>query len=147
MIRFRNATDADFDLTFQIKRKSIKPYIEKIWGWDDAVQLEFHIEDFKSEKIKIIMDESDDAIGLIITTENKTHIYLKSLLLCDNVQGKGIGTEILRDLIKQAKSKSKQIELQVFKVNKRAKALYERLGFSTTGETELHYQMSTSYFN
>lgn len=147
MIRFRNATDADFDLIFQIKRKSIKPYIEKIWGWDDAVQLEFHIKDFKSEKIKIIMDESNDAIGLIIAIENKTHIYLQSLLLCDNVQGKGIGTEILHDLIKQAKSKSKQIELQVFKVNKRAKALYKRLGFSTTGQTEFHYQMSISYSN
>ena len=147
MIRFRNATDADFDLIFQIKRKSIKPYIEKIWGWDDAVQLEFHNEDFKSEKIKIIIDESNDAIGLIIAIENKTHIYLQSLLLCDNVQGKGIGTEILHHLIKQAKSKSKQIKLQVFKVNKRAKALYERLGFSTTGQTEFHYQMSISYSN
>jgi len=145
-IRVRNATDADFDLTFQIKKTSIKPYIEKIWGWEDAVQIEFHIKDFKPEKIKILLDENNDAIGLLITTEDDTHIYIQSLLLCENAQGKGIGTEILHELIKQAKSKSKQIELQVFKVNKRAKALYERLGFSTTGQTAFHYRMSIANF-
>ncbi|MCX2585608.1 GNAT family N-acetyltransferase [Pedobacter sp. MR22-3] len=144
MINFRNATNADFNLAFQIKKTSIKPCIEKIWGWDDGVQLDFHTKDFNPEKTKIIMDESNEAIGLMVTTEDDTHIYLQSLLLCQNAQGKGLGTEILLELIGQARSRSKQIKLQVFKVNTRAKALYERLGFSTTGQTAFHHQMICS---
>jgi len=51
MINFRNATNADFNLAFQIKKTSIKPCIEKIWGWDDGVQLDFHTKDFKPRKL------------------------------------------------------------------------------------------------
>lgn len=142
MVLFRNATAADFDLTLQIKKTSIKPCIDQIWGWDDSVQLEFHTKDFDPEKIKILIDEQNAAIGLLVTKEDDTRIYLQSLLICDHTQGKGIGTAVLYELIQQAKLRSKLIELQVFKVNKRAKALYERLGFCTTGETAFHYQMS-----
>jgi len=142
MIRVRNATDADFDLTFEIKKTSIKPYIEKIWGREDAVQLEFHVKDFSPKKTKILVDENNDAFGFFVTTEDDRQIYLDNLLLGNNAQGQGIGTEMLHELIMQAKSRSKQIKLQVFKVNTRARALYKRLGFNTTRQTESHYQMS-----
>jgi ribosomal protein S18 acetylase RimI-like enzyme len=33
------------------------------------------------------------------------------------------------------------VELGVFKINDRARALYERLGFITTGETGTHFEM------
>ncbi|MFF5380298.1 GNAT family N-acetyltransferase [Pedobacter suwonensis] len=141
MIHFRNATNADFNLAFQIKKTSIKPYIAQIWGWDDDVQLEFHIKDFNPEKTKIFFDESNEAVGLMVTSEDDTNIYLQSLLLRQNAQGKGLGTKILRELIEQARSRSKQIKLQVFKVNNRAKALYERLGFITIGQTVFHDEM------
>jgi RimJ/RimL family protein N-acetyltransferase len=142
MILFRNATDADFDLTYQIKKTSLKPYIEKIWGWNEEVQLDFHIKDFKPEEIKILQDEDGDDIGLLITSEDNISLCIKSILLTNNAQGNGVGTAVLADLIEQARSGNKRIELQVFKVNERAQKLYERLGFRVVGETELHYQMA-----
>ncbi len=57
-----------------------------------------------------------------------------------SAQGGDIGTAVISRLIDQA-STNKRLELQVLKVNARAKKLYERLGFKTTGEKELHYQM------
>ncbi len=142
MLRCRNATDADFDLIFQIKKSSIKPHIEKIWGWDDAVQLNFHAKDFNPEITKILTDDSGTAVGLLIVTEDDKSIYLQNLLVCNTAQGKGAGTQILNDLIAQAKLKSKPIRLQVFKINIRAMALYQRLGFTVTGQTEHHYKMA-----
>ena len=35
----------------------------------------------------------------------------------------------------------KPLQLQVFKINDRARALYERFGFETIGQTEHHIQM------
>jgi GNAT superfamily N-acetyltransferase len=141
MISFRDATQADFQLTYQIKKSSIKPYIEKIWGWNDEIQLNFHRKDFKPEQVKIIQNEHRDEIGLLSLTEDSTCLYIKSILICDFAQKKGIGTTILSDLIEKARSTNKRVELQVFKVNEEAKKLYENLGFKTIGQTDLHYQM------
>jgi len=142
MILSRNATDDDFELTYQIKKTSLKPYIEKIWGWNEEVQLDFHIKDFKPEGTKILRDEYGNDIGLLSTSEDDTTLHINNILLRNTAQGNGIGTAVLSDLIEQAKSGNKRIELQVFKVNERAKKLYERLGFRVVGQTELHYQMA-----
>jgi GNAT superfamily N-acetyltransferase len=142
MIAFKNATTADFDLTYQIKKASIKPYIEQIWGWDEEIQLSYHVQDFKPDLIKILINGDGIDIGLISVVESDASFLVQNLLLCESAQGSGIGTAILTDLIEQAKLLNKRIELQVFKVNERAKALYERLGFKTVGQTEHHYQMA-----
>jgi ribosomal protein S18 acetylase RimI-like enzyme len=128
MIAFRNATTADFDLTYQIKKASIKPYIEQIWGWDEDVQLNYHVQDFKPDLIKILINKDGLDIGLLCVMESDTSLHIQNFLLCDSAQGNGIGTAVLSNLIEQAKSLNKGIGLQVFKVNERAKAFYERLG-------------------
>jgi ribosomal protein S18 acetylase RimI-like enzyme len=141
MVKFRDATDADFELAFQIKENSIKPYIEKIWGWDDKVQREYHKNDFKPEHIQIILDNNNNEIGLLNTTEDNESIYIKSILIHHAAQGTGIGTKIITAIIERSRLTNKRIELQVFKINERAKGLYEKLGFVTIGQTEWHYQM------
>jgi RimJ/RimL family protein N-acetyltransferase len=141
MVLFRDATEADFEVTYAIKRSSIRPYVEMIWGWNDEAQLEFHKKDFDPRQITILIDPDHNAIGLLNVTENESVLTIKSILICDKAQGGGIGTAVLSRLIDQARSTNKRLELQVLKVNARAKKLYERLGFKTTGETELHYQM------
>jgi ribosomal protein S18 acetylase RimI-like enzyme len=146
MIAFRNATNADLDLTYQIKKASIKPYIEQIWGWDEEVQVNYHVQDFKPEQIKILINEDGLDIGLFSVIESDTSFLVQNLLLSDSAQGNGIGTAVLSHLIEQAESLNKKIELQVFKVNERAKAFYERLGFKIVEKTEQHYQMAIENF-
>ena len=53
-------------------------------------------------------------------------------------QGKGIGTEILKDILEI--NKDKNIHIQYFKQNTVGN-LYARLGFIPNGETNYHYQM------
>ena len=54
-------------------------------------------------------------------------------------QNKGIGTAILKEIIFE--NKGKNIKLQVFKINKRAIKLYEKMGFERTYENNTHYIM------
>lgn len=144
MISYRQATDSDFELAFQIKLDSIKPYIEQIWGWNQEVQLDFHKKDFKPEQMQIILDEDGQEIGLLNKVETDQSIYLLNLLICGVAQGKGIGTNILKDIIRQSCLTNRKIELQVFKINDGAKRLYQKLGFTVVTETEFHYQMTFS---
>ena len=53
-------------------------------------------------------------------------------------QGLGLGTKVLKDIIKSA---DKEIKLQYFKDNPVYK-LYEKLGFIVDGENDNHYTMS-----
>ncbi len=142
MIRYRKATDTDFELTFQIKTHSIRPYVETIWSWDDQVQLDYHVKDFKPENIQIILDNNDKEIGLINVTENDELTYIKSILIHSSAQGKGVGTKVTTDIIQRSRLANKRVELQVFKINKLARVLYEKLGFKITGQTDLHYKMT-----
>lgn len=34
----RSATPDDHDLIYLLKSQSVRPYVEKIWGWDESYQ-------------------------------------------------------------------------------------------------------------
>ena len=36
--KIRFATPDDYDLIYALKTESIRPYVEKIWGWDEDYQ-------------------------------------------------------------------------------------------------------------
>lgn len=61
-----------------------------------------------------------------------------NICIVSEYQGKGIGTKILKDILE--KYNDTDIEIQYFKQNP-VGALYERLGFEKSGETNFHYQM------
>jgi ribosomal protein S18 acetylase RimI-like enzyme len=143
MISYRQANENDFDLTLKIKSHSLRQYIEQIWGWDANVQLEYHRKQFNPKQIRIILDNNKE-VGLIDMEENIDNIFIANILIEQEFQEKGIGRNVLVDIIGKAVEQNKRIELQVFKINTRAKRLYEELGFSVTGETDLHYKLSYS---
>lgn len=140
MILYRQAYDEDFDLTFRIKTNSTREHVEKIWGWDDITQLDYHKKHFNPNKIKIIIDDTQE-VGYISTSITGNILFIENILIDSVFQGRNIGTKVLLDTIKTASEQGKNIELQVFKINTRAKQFYERLYFQTFGQTELHYKM------
>ena len=140
MISYRKANDDDFDFTFRIKTSSSKQLIEKIWGWDNAVQLNYHKNRFDPGKTKIIIYEKQE-VGYISSYVNNDTLFIENILLDTSFQGKRIGTKVLLDTIQNAVKSKQSVELQVFKINDRAKKLYERLNFHTFEQTELHFKM------
>ncbi|MCS7263252.1 MAG: GNAT family N-acetyltransferase [Armatimonadetes bacterium] len=64
-------------------------------------------------------------------------IPLLSIAIADSHQGLGLGMAMMELLIEGAKLKGMEgIELHVFKHNRRAIALYRKLGFEIVGETD-----------
>ena len=59
-------------------------------------------------------------------------------------QGRGLGTAILRSLLRRAADASKPLSLHVLKANPRAAALYEREGLRVVGSEEVRLLMRTS---
>ncbi len=139
-IAYRPAKPSDLDLTYNIKVKSLKPYVEQIWGWDEDVQKKLHIERFDYHKTSIIVKGNID-IGLYELREQDETVFIDNILIIEGFQSQGIGSLILHKIITLAKQKGFNIRLQVFKINRRAKKFYERWDFIQIDEAKFHYVM------
>jgi ribosomal protein S18 acetylase RimI-like enzyme len=115
-------------------------YIAATWGWDEAWQLEHFRTSFRPEARSVI-ELQGDPIGFVDIVERKDCFYLENIEIAPLYQSRGIGARIIQKLIERARQKLLPVKLQVLKVNPRARALYERLGFRCTGETATHFVM------
>lgn len=136
----RRARAGDFDALFVIHRAAMGDYIAATWGWDEAWQLEYFRRSFRPAARSVIEFEGR-AIGFVDVIERGECIYLENLEIVPQYQSHGIGTRIIQKLIERARLKLLPVKLQVLKVNPRARALYDRLGFRCVSETNTHFVM------
>jgi ribosomal protein S18 acetylase RimI-like enzyme len=141
-ITYRAATQADFDFLWELHRVELRPYIEAIWGWDEAWQLEYFQAHFDPSNQRIIRFR-DQEIGTIKVEKRENEIFLAYIVILSVYQGKGLGTAVIQELLDKAKQNELPVKLKVLKTNP-ARQLYERLGFIVTEEHDTHYWMSTS---
>lgn len=134
----REVTHQDYNFIYHVKTTTLKPHIELVWGWDEAVQTKYLEESFGLETQLIITHEQEE-IGILELNELEKRLEVVELEILPAYQRKGIGTKILQDIIEEYKGKGKQVGIGCFKINGDAKRLYERLGFIMIKETETHY--------
>lgn len=138
-ITTRPMKDSDFELSFEIKKKALGPYITKRWGWDDTVQRRFHREHWnKRELIAIQLDGID--IGTLWIKKFNDHWRFGEFFILPQYQNRGVGSHILSKVITDADQTHLPIRLEYLKWNPVA-SLYERNGFHCIGENETHYFM------
>jgi len=82
-----------------------------------------------------------NAVGLIAVEEPGDELRLDEIQLARAWRGRGIGTELIRDLLRKAAADGKALRLQVLRGDARARELYLRLGFAVTGENDTHHLM------
>lgn len=134
------ATINDSDFFYQVKKTVLKNYIEKIWGWNEDFQIQFHQQNFHVDETRIIkMDKA--AVGVVEIKEDAYRIFISSLYLLPQYQNKGIGSSIIQQLITKATDKNKRVALEVLKINTGAQKLYKKLGFVLTEGDDTKYFM------
>lgn len=139
-IGLQNATHRDFDFLYTLHKAAMKEYVEKTWGWDEVFQKTHFVKHFDPGALQIVVANTTE-IGCISIIDKEDHVFLNRIEILPAYQNRGIGTFLIEKTVTQAQSENKSVFLQVLKINKRAKALYERLGFSVCGGTATHYQM------
>ncbi len=140
--QFCEYQDEDFENLHRIKKDCFKWYVEKIYGWDDKKQIEFSkdfIREHKKDMKVIVCMRQKIGVFTNYIDENKESVI--SLFFIDKkFQNQGIGTNILKEQLKEDERNCRSTILQVFKENK-ARFLYEKMGFEVYDETETHYKM------
>ena len=141
-VSLRPATARDSRFAYDLKKAALGEYVERTCGWDENVQRKLHQRRFRPSETQIIVCENRD-IGLIATHRAPDHIHLRQLFLLPAAQNNGVGSYLMRQILRGADQKALPVRLQVLKTNSRAKAFYERLGLAPVGETDTHYQMES----
>ncbi|MAV90452.1 MAG: hypothetical protein CL676_03460 [Bdellovibrionaceae bacterium] len=130
----------DYEFLKTVHHVTLKPHVEKIWGWDELVQDSYFKNGFHPDHIQIIFYEGIP-IGYLELTQEESIVTIANILILPRFQGFGIGSKIINDLIERNIASGLITKLGVFKINTRAKKLYESLGFQIQSETETHFVM------
>ena len=138
-VRLRAYQDRDFEFARGLYFETMRWAIERHFGWDQTQQENSFVKWFKPAEVSIITADGTDA-GWIQQRQNHGEIFLGSIYVIPAMQGKGIGTHVIRTLIELAGSRSQALTLAVMKINP-AVGLYERLGFRITSEDEYKLYM------
>jgi ribosomal protein S18 acetylase RimI-like enzyme len=136
-LTLRKATPNDSEFAYRAKRAVFKEYVE---GWDEDEQRQLHQQRFGAQDFRVINLSGTD-VGIIAVVVTPDCLTVNQLFLLPEHQGKGIGHRCMLIILEDARQLGLPVRLRVMKVNPRALAFYQRLGFVRTGETATHYLM------
>lgn len=131
---YRNAEESDREAIYQLYRLVMRGFISDIWGWDEQWQRSDFFTHFDPQGITMALNEHD-LVGYSHIENRDGQIFIRMLVVHPRHQRNGIGTRLLASVIASAGRKSRNVGLEVFKINGAAKAFYERHGFKVDGET------------
>lgn len=142
--KIRIATPNDHDLIYTLKAESVRPYVEKIWGWDENYQKKDFDSDFSNIEQFHVIEIDNSLVGFVQYYFEYPYFEVVEIHLLPECRCKGIGSDILRNLQKGCIAQDRKIRLGCFKENHRAKQLYLNLGFIQTEETDTHFILEYS---
>lgn len=148
-ITVRSAVAGDDAFLYELYRSTRSEEIAAL-GWDSAQEQSFlklqftaqrrhHEIAFPKADHRIILS-GNRPIGRILVFKSASEIRLVDIALLPAHRGSGIGASLIRRLSEEARSEGKPVTLHVGKSN-RAAGLYQRLGFSITGDIGTDYKM------
>ena len=139
-MELRQGTIADSEFAYQTKKAAFRAYVEMVWGWNEAEQRRLHERRFGAHEFIVIQASGAD-VGILVTAREPDCVAVKQLCVLPEYQNRGIGTACMVRVIADARRDGLPVRLRVLRVNTRAAALYRRLGFEETGDSDTHIFM------
>ena len=129
------------EFVYKTKKDAYKKYVEECWGeWNEEAQKKYFeefINTVYNDTWIIQLNGKDIGFYNGLNLEDGSY-EIGNICIIPEFQGKGIGTQVLKDIMEL--HKEQDLHIQYFKQNPVGK-LYKRLGFESNGETKFHYQM------
>jgi GNAT superfamily N-acetyltransferase len=146
----RTATAGDVQFLFEVSTRAME-FVDRALNpgkeFDREEAFKKYQEKFVPEKIQIISWENED-VGRLRIVRSDSHTYVGGIQLLPEFQGKGIGTALFAELIRESETEGLPIALEVHDVNEDALRFYTRLGFLKVGhegnKTLMEYQPKTN---
>lgn len=128
----REATTEDCELMFRLQKLDGSEL--NFSDAEQAAQFEEYKNNFNPTEIQVIYVDGLPVGRLRVVTEQD--IYIGGMQILPEYRGRGLGTSILGDFIKESKRTLKPIRLEVFHDNQKAFNLYKEVGFKVFEEND-----------
>ena len=145
-LTLRKASLSDSEFAFFAKQAAFRVYAEKVWVWNEAEQLKLHEQRFGTQDFRVINLSGVD-VGIMALVTEPDGVKVNQLFILPEYQGKGIGRRCMLLIMEEAQRLGLPVRLRVLKVNPRALAFYQKLGFVHTGETNTHILLEKTFSN
>ena len=140
LIELRMAVPDDYEFVRRVLHVTTRDYVEDFFGpWDQDYQDQRFAEEYTIEETWIIIRGGTE-VGWLAKQNLPQEIILIHFYIAPEHQKLGTGTQVLRDLIAEARKRNKAVSLGVMK-NNPARRLYEREGFIVIGENDYKFLM------
>jgi ribosomal protein S18 acetylase RimI-like enzyme len=139
----REVTPEDESFLFEVYASTRIEELEGV-GWDDAQKHAFFRMQFVArERSHPRVDDriillNERPVGRMMVDRTEAVILLRDIALLTEFRNAGIGSHLIQNLMKEATSSGKPIQLHVVATSP-AVRLYERLGFCRSGEETAAY--------
>ena len=142
-VSLRPATAADTEFACDTTRETMREYTVATWGeWKEDDARRRVAEHIAAGETRII--ELDGVpVGIQTVTREPDCIRLLQLFIRPGHQNRGLGSQLIQQLLDQARAEGLPLRLRVLRVNP-AFALYQRLGFKVVQEAPERYFMEHS---
>ena len=136
----RSATDDDAEFAVLTESETMQSYAIATWGeWRAAEARQRAVANVLAGRTQVI-ERDGVPVGVLQVERGADFIDLKQIFIRPNFQRQGIGADVVRRLISEAKSAGLPLRLRVLRVNP-AQQLYKRLGFTVLRESPEHVYM------
>ena len=105
------------------------------------------------DAVVIVAGENGRVVGFCtiikkdLPESEMSHIGVLGVRVAEGWRGQGIGTKMMKEALKKSNGKFETIELSVFRTNRNAQRLYERLGFRVWGMAPKYIKRGRRYFD
>jgi len=148
--QLREASEDDGEKLFRLFAACRDDLLAAVSNWDEAQQEAFMRFQFQTQRnqyrclyadlhLQVILRQGE-IIGQILVATIGDELRLVDVSLLPEFRNRGIGKDLLRDLLDKATGENKRVTLQVLQGNP-AIRLYRRLGFSHAGEQGIYRRM------
>ena len=134
------AAASDADPIYGLYESLFRHHVEQIWGWDEAWQRENFAEEWEVTRTWRVESQGRLA-GYIQQKNEQDFVYLLSVAIIPDFQGRGIGRQIMGRFQEEAAKLGQPLRLSVFRTNPRALSFYQGLGFRVTEETDAFHRL------
>lgn len=125
---------------YEVLREAFRPYVEAQYGWVEEDQQRLHLERYRQEDNRII-SLNGERVGILASGIRDGALTVFQLFILPQWQGRQIGRQCMEIVFREASEFGLPVALGVMKVNPRARAFWESLGFEVVGEKETHFLM------
>jgi GNAT superfamily N-acetyltransferase len=136
-LTLRKASPNDSEFAYCARRTAFKEYVEKVEAWDEDEQRQLHEQRFGAQDVRVI-DLAGIDVGIMAVVRAPDCMKVNQLFLLSEHQGKHIGRRCMLLIMEEARQLGLPVRLRVMKVNPRALAFFQRLGFIRIDETDTH---------